>query len=86
MGEFLMRCTVAGDIAGRMQYGHDSIEQACRDVIHGDFLNLGGEGGVIAIDAKGKVNFELNCRACTARQSTKAGKHWWLFLRMRRFG
>ncbi|MBV7300973.1 isoaspartyl peptidase/L-asparaginase family protein [Enterovibrio paralichthyis] len=61
MGELLMRCAVAGDIAGRMQYGHDSIEQACRDVIHGDFLNLGGEGGVIAIDANGQVNFELNC-------------------------
>ncbi|WP_281545047.1 isoaspartyl peptidase/L-asparaginase [Grimontia sp. SpTr1] len=61
MGELLMRCTVAGDIAGRMQYGKASIEQACRDVIHGDFLSLGGEGGVIAIDADGQVNFELNC-------------------------
>ncbi|MDD1796352.1 isoaspartyl peptidase/L-asparaginase [Enterovibrio sp. ZSDZ42] len=61
MGELLMRCTVAGDIAGRMQYGNASIEQACREVIHGDFLDLGGEGGVIAIDANGKVNFELNC-------------------------
>ncbi|WP_394212537.1 isoaspartyl peptidase/L-asparaginase family protein [Enterovibrio calviensis] len=61
MGELLMRCTVAGDIAGRMQYGDASIEQACRDVIHGDFLDLGGEGGVIAVDANGKVNFELNC-------------------------
>ncbi|WP_028025932.1 isoaspartyl peptidase/L-asparaginase family protein [Enterovibrio calviensis] len=61
MGELLMRCTVAGDIAGRMQYGNASIEQACRDVVHGDFLTLGGEGGVIAIDANGRVNFELNC-------------------------
>ncbi|STQ77703.1 isoaspartyl peptidase/L-asparaginase family protein [Grimontia hollisae] len=61
MGELLMRCTVAGDIAGRMQFGNASIEQACRDVIHGDFLRLGGEGGVIAIDATGQVNFELNC-------------------------
>ncbi|WP_407331573.1 isoaspartyl peptidase/L-asparaginase family protein [Enterovibrio sp. 27052020O] len=61
MGELLMRCTVAGDIAGRMQYSDASIEKACRDVIHGDFLALGGEGGVIAIDANGKVNFELNC-------------------------
>ncbi|PMN66137.1 isoaspartyl peptidase/L-asparaginase family protein [Enterovibrio norvegicus] len=61
MGELLMRCTVAGDIAGRMQYGNANMEQACRDVIHGDFLSLGGEGGVIAIDASGAVNFELNC-------------------------
>ncbi|MGF1706079.1 isoaspartyl peptidase/L-asparaginase family protein [Enterovibrio baiacu] len=61
MGELLMRCTVASDIAGRMQYGNASVEQACRDVIHGDFLSLGGEGGVIAIDADGSVNFELNC-------------------------
>lgn len=56
-----MRCTVASDIAGRMQYGGDSLNKACQDVIHGDFLSLGGEGGVIAVDAKGEVNFAFNC-------------------------
>lgn len=61
MGELLMRCTVASDIAGRMQYGGDSLNKACQDVIHGDFLSLGGEGGVIAVDAKGEVNFAFNC-------------------------
>ncbi|SKA48977.1 Asparaginase [Enterovibrio nigricans DSM 22720] len=61
MGEILMRCTVAGDIAARMRYANAPLRQACDDVMHGDFQGLGGQGGVVAIDAKGIVNFALNC-------------------------
>ncbi|WP_198158330.1 isoaspartyl peptidase/L-asparaginase, partial [Enterovibrio coralii] len=45
----------------RMRYAGASLHDACHDVIHGDFLSLGGQGGVVAVDADGKVDFALNC-------------------------
>ncbi|MFD2176974.1 isoaspartyl peptidase/L-asparaginase family protein [Veronia pacifica] len=61
MGEVLLRCTVASDISGRMRYGNQSLKDACHNVVNGEIKGLGGECGVVAVDAEGQVHFSLNC-------------------------
>ncbi len=59
-GEFFIRLNVAHDICARMRYGGASLAQAADEVIHKRVPALGGDGGVIAIDAKGNVRLPFN--------------------------
>ncbi len=60
MGEYFIRKMVAGDVAARMRYLKEDIHTACEQVIHGDLKDIGGEGGLIAINTKGEINFAMN--------------------------
>lgn len=60
MGEFFIRKTVAGDVAARMRYLHQDVHTASEAVIQGELKQMGGEGGLIAIDAKGDIHFAMN--------------------------
>jgi beta-aspartyl-peptidase (threonine type) len=59
-GEVFIRLAVAHDICARMRYGGRSLTQAVREVVLGDLPPRGGEGGVIAIDARGEIAIEFN--------------------------
>ncbi len=59
-GEFFIRYAVAYDVCARVRYLGQPIGEAARSVIHGVLLPAGGEGGVIALDARGNVALELN--------------------------
>jgi L-asparaginase / beta-aspartyl-peptidase len=59
-GEVFIRLAVAHDISARMRYGGRSLTQAVREVVLGDLPPRGGEGGVIAIDARGEIAIEFN--------------------------
>ncbi len=60
MGEFFIRKTVASDVAARMRYLNETVEQACESVIQGELKEMGGEGGLIAVDAAGQIQFSMN--------------------------
>lgn len=60
MGELFIRKTVAADVAARMRYLQEEVHVACEAVIQGELKDLGGEGGLIAMDAHGKIHFALN--------------------------
>ncbi|UPQ87777.1 isoaspartyl peptidase/L-asparaginase family protein [Vibrio sinaloensis] len=60
MGEYFIRKTVAGDVAARMRYLHQDVHTASEAVIQGELKQMGGEGGLIAIDAKGDFHFAMN--------------------------
>ncbi|MBF9001763.1 isoaspartyl peptidase/L-asparaginase family protein [Vibrio nitrifigilis] len=60
MGEFFIRKMVAGDVAARMKYLKEDVATACETIIQGDLKTIGGEGGLIAIDAQGKIHFAMN--------------------------
>lgn len=60
MGEAFIRHTVASDVAARMRYLNEEINVACDSVIHGELKNIGGEGGLIAINDKGEIHFSMN--------------------------
>ncbi|HEV7490863.1 MAG TPA: isoaspartyl peptidase/L-asparaginase [Rhodanobacteraceae bacterium] len=52
-GEFYIRATAAHDICARVEYAGKSIAEAARAVVMDVIPKLGGDGGVIALDAQG---------------------------------
>jgi L-asparaginase / beta-aspartyl-peptidase len=59
-GEFFIRLAVAHDICARVAYRGDSLATAAGQVIMKDVPALGGDGGVIAIDADGEIALPFN--------------------------
>ncbi|TOM19703.1 isoaspartyl peptidase/L-asparaginase family protein [Vibrio parahaemolyticus] len=60
VGEFFIRKRVAEDVAARMRYLQEDVHTACEAIIQGDLKIMGGEGGLIAIDANGELHFAMN--------------------------
>lgn len=67
-GEFFIRGVVAYDVSCLMEYKNWPLEKASEHVIHQRVLNIGGDGGLIAVDAKGNISMPFNTegmyRAC----------------------
>lgn len=59
-GEFFIRNVVAHDISAMMEYQGINLEKAAQRVIQKKLTDLGGTGGIIGIDSKGKVVMEFN--------------------------
>ena len=59
-GEYFIRATVARDICARMQYGGASLAQAAEQVVKIQLGEMGGDGGVIAIDPAGNLSLTFN--------------------------
>jgi beta-aspartyl-peptidase (threonine type) len=59
-GEVFIRAAVAHDICARMRFGGRNLDEAVREVVLEELPALDGEGGVIAIDAKGEIAMEFN--------------------------
>ena len=60
VGEFFIRKRVAEDVAARMRYLQENVHTACEHIIQGELKEMGGEGGLIAIDAQGEFHFAMN--------------------------
>jgi L-asparaginase / beta-aspartyl-peptidase len=72
-GEVFIRLAVAHDICSRMRFGGRSIGEAVREVVLGELPPRGGEGGVIAVDARGQIAIEFNSEGMF-RASRKQGE------------
>jgi len=59
-GEFFLRAVVAYDVSCLMEYKGLSLQQACNTVIKDKLVKMGGEGGLIAVDAKGNYDMCFN--------------------------
>jgi len=59
-GEFYIRTVAAHDICARVEYAKEPIAQAAKDVVMGAVPKLGGDGGVIALDAHGNFATPFN--------------------------
>lgn len=59
-GEYFIRAVVAYDISCLMEYKGLSLQAACDVVVMDKLVKLGGEGGLIAIDAKGAICLPFN--------------------------
>ena len=59
-GEFFMRGTIARDVAALMEFGGLDLEQAAQRVVRTQLTERGGTGGVIALDAQGRVSAPFN--------------------------
>lgn len=59
-GEFFIRGVVAYEVSALMEFKGLSLQSACDEVIHNRLLKIGGDGGLIAVDAKGDVALVFN--------------------------
>ncbi len=59
-GEFFLRAVVAYDVSCLMEYRGLSLQEACNVVVREKLVAMGGEGGLIAVDAKGNYDFCFN--------------------------
>ena len=59
-GEYFIRGMVAYDISALMEYKGLSLKEAAEEVIQKKLTNLGGTGGIVAIDHEGNVTMEFN--------------------------
>ncbi|MFQ5446560.1 MAG: isoaspartyl peptidase/L-asparaginase family protein [Saprospiraceae bacterium] len=61
-GEYFIRYTVAADVAARMAYLKEPLLVASDYVVNKKLVEKGGEGGLIAVDAKGNVAMVFNSK------------------------
>lgn len=59
-GEYFIRGVVAYDVSCLMEYKGMSLQDAASEVIHQRILNIGGDGGLIAVDAQGNIAMPFN--------------------------
>lgn len=59
-GEYFIRAAVAHDISALMEYKNMSLQEAAKEVVQNKLKSMGGDGGIIAIDAKGNLVAEFN--------------------------
>ncbi len=59
-GEFFIRGVVAYDVACLIEHKNMSVQDAANEVIHKRILEIGGDGGLIAIDSKGMIAMPFN--------------------------
>jgi beta-aspartyl-peptidase (threonine type) len=59
-GEYFIRSVAAYDISALIEYGNKSLKAACEKVILKKVMELGGDGGVIAIDRHGNIEIVFN--------------------------
>ena len=59
-GEYFIRAMVAYDISALMDYKGLTLQEAAKEVIQKKVPDLGGDGGIIAIDKNGNMVMEFN--------------------------
>ncbi|WP_367868161.1 isoaspartyl peptidase/L-asparaginase family protein [Pedobacter sp. WC2423] len=72
-GEFYIRNVVAHDISAMMEYKNMSVADASRAVLD-KVGKMGGDGGLIAMDAKGNVSMPFNTEGMYRGTVTENGK------------
>ncbi|MCF8713789.1 isoaspartyl peptidase/L-asparaginase [Joostella atrarenae] len=73
-GEYFIRGVVAYDISAMMEYGGKSLAEAAKIVIQEKVPEMGGDGGIIAIDHKGNMAMEFNTAGMYRASIDKNGK------------
>ncbi|MGM5469028.1 isoaspartyl peptidase/L-asparaginase family protein [Flavobacteriaceae bacterium LMO-SS05] len=59
-GEFFIRAVVAHDISALMDYKGLTLQEAAKEVIQKKVPELGGDGGIVAVDKYGNMVAEFN--------------------------
>lgn len=59
LGEYFIRTAAAAQVAFRVKFGGQDLRQAADEVL-GEIAALGGDGGLIAVDAQGNLALPFN--------------------------
>lgn len=73
-GEFFIRGVVAYDVACLMEHKGMTVDEAAREVIHKRILEIGGDGGLIAVDALGNVSMPFNTEGMYRASKSSSGE------------
>ncbi|MEJ7625182.1 MAG: isoaspartyl peptidase/L-asparaginase [Pyrinomonadaceae bacterium] len=72
-GEYFMLGVTAFDVAARMKYKGLALDSAAREAIN-NLTRIGGEGGLIAVDASGNISMPFNSDGMYRGSVTNDGK------------
>jgi len=72
-GEFFIRGVVAYDVACLMEHKNMSLEDASNEVIYKRILEINGDGGLIAVDAKGNIAMPFNTEGMYRASKSSSG-------------
>lgn len=72
-GEFFIRSVVAYDVSCLMEYKGLSLQDACNEVVHNRLMKINGDGGLVAVDAKGNIALPFNTDGMYRAAKTSAG-------------
>ena len=72
-GEIFMQAVAAYDVSCLMEYKGLSLEAAMNVVTNDKLVKLGGEGGMIGVDAKGNAALLFNCEGMYRGVKDNAG-------------
>jgi beta-aspartyl-peptidase (threonine type) len=73
-GEIFIRAVAAYHIASSVEYRSLSLEAAVRELIHSRIPQLGGNGGIIAIGARGEIVMDFNTEGMFRAARDSAGR------------
>lgn len=59
-GEFFIRAAVAHEISARMLHGEETLQEAADAVVMKELVEMGGDGGIIAVDYLGNAVMSFN--------------------------
>ena len=73
-GEYFIRAVAAYDVACLMEYKGLTLAEACRVVVHDKLAPVGGEGGLIAVDAAGNLTLPFNSEGMYRASRAEGGE------------
>jgi beta-aspartyl-peptidase (threonine type) len=76
-GELFLRSVVAYDISCLMAYKNLSLQEACDVVVMDKLVEIGGEGGLVAVDALGHIAMPFNSEGMYRASIDQNGKEFY---------
>ena len=73
-GELFIRAVAAYDVSALMEYRNLTLDQAMNEVVMVKLKNIGGEGGMIGIDASGNLSMIFNSEGMYRAMKHSGGK------------
>lgn len=73
-GEDFIKTVAAKTVSDLMEYKGMSLEQATNELIHVQFLQITGDGGLIAVDKNGNISFQYNTDGMFRAKADASGK------------
>lgn len=59
-GEYFIRATIARDVCARREFKGEDLQTSMDAIIHGTLTDMGGDGGIVAVDDAGHYAFSFN--------------------------
>ncbi len=73
-GEYFIRIGVAHEISAQMMHAKKSLQEASEDVIMNKLENLGGDGGIVALDKDANISMVFNSQGMFRASIDKNGE------------